>query len=291
VGAAIGSAWLGLSGRLGFNPEGWLGAGLALVAIALTVLGLLLLVGGLGYYVLAPAFAGPGAAWRGVGSHRLVIATTVLIVLLANAGPLAYMALAGQRDLRSLPGLLVSALSVDVVLLAITYVRFIRPGVVTAADLGLERSRLVRHVGIGLLVGLAVLVISGTVQLALQRLLNVHQTQLEDLRFIRSFPYLGFFGVLFAGGIVAPIAEELYFRGFVFRSYLSTRGPLVAYGATSALFATLHLNLPALVPILVLSLILCLAYRRTGSIIPSIVGHALNNSAAFCILYFSSAPL
>jgi membrane protease YdiL (CAAX protease family) len=65
----------------------------------------------------------------------------------------------------------------------------------------------------------------------------------------------------------------------------------VAYGATSALFATLHLNLPALLPILVLSLILCLAYRRTGSIIPSIVGHALNNTAAFCILYFSNTPL
>jgi membrane protease YdiL (CAAX protease family) len=65
----------------------------------------------------------------------------------------------------------------------------------------------------------------------------------------------------------------------------------MAYGATSALFATLHLNLPALLPILALSLIFCLAYQRTGSIVPGVVGHALNNTAAFGILYFTNAPL
>ena len=65
----------------------------------------------------------------------------------------------------------------------------------------------------------------------------------------------------------------------------------VAYGATSLIFAVLHLNWQALLPILVLSLLLCLAYRRTGSIIPSIVGHAVNNTAAFCILYFTTGPV
>ena len=39
--------------------------------------------------------------------------------------------------------------------------------------------------------------------------------------------------------------------------------------AISLIFAALHLNWQALLPILVLSLLLCLAYRRTGSIIPS----------------------
>ena len=90
---------------------------------------------------------------------------------------------------------------------------------------------------------------------------------------------------------MAPIAEELYFRGFVFRQLPAHRQPAGGVRATSLLFATLHLNLPALLPILVLSLIFCYAYQRTGSIVPSMVGHALNNSAAFCILYFTNAPL
>jgi membrane protease YdiL (CAAX protease family) len=183
-----------------------------------------------------------------------------------------------------------AALSVDLALLGVTYFRFIRPGVMTAGDLGLDRSRLVYHLGLGLLVGVGVLVLSAVIQATLQAV-GVRQTQLVDLQCVREFPLPGFLAVVLAGGVLAPIAEELYFRGFVFRTYLQTRGPLVAYGATSLLFAVLHLNLPALLPILILSLIFCYAYRRTGSIVPSVVGHALNNSAAFCILYFTNAPL
>jgi membrane protease YdiL (CAAX protease family) len=213
-----------------------------------------------------------------------------LIVLLANAGPVAYTAWVGIRGLCSVPGFLTAALSVDLALLAITYFRFIRPGVMSVATLGLDRSRLASHVGVGLMVGVGVLVVSALIQ-AVMRAIGVQQTQLASLECVREFPIVGFLGVLFAGGVLAPIAEELYFRGFVFRSYRLTKSPLVAYGATSLLFATLHLNLPALLPILVLSLIFCFAYQRTGSIVPSMVGHALNNSAAFCILYFTTAPL
>jgi membrane protease YdiL (CAAX protease family) len=292
VGASLGAGWFGLESRLALSPGGLWGGALTLIAATLTVVGLVLLVGGLGYYVLAPAFGSPQAAWRGVGSHRLVIATTGLIVLLANAGPVAYVSIAGPGGLCSIPGFLTAALSVDLVLLAITYLRFIRPGVMTVADLGLglDVSRLGRLVGIGLVLGVAVLVMSALVQSALQAT-GVRQTQMAGLSCIRGFPPGGFLAVVLAGGVLAPIAEELYFRGYVFRTYFQSRGPWVAYGATSLLFATLHLNLPALLPILVLSLLLCLAYRKTGSIIPSIVGHALNNTAAFCILYFTNAPL
>ena len=135
-----------------------------------------------------------------------------------------------------------------------------------------------------------VLVISALIQ-SVMRAIGVQQTQLATLECIRDFPFWGFLAVVLAGGVLAPIAEELYFRGFVFGSYRRTRSPLVAYGVTSLLFATLHLNLPALLPILALSLIFCYAYQRTGSIIPSMVAHAVNNSTAFCILYFTTAPL
>jgi membrane protease YdiL (CAAX protease family) len=288
--AAIGGIWFGLEAQLGVNPGGLAGIALVIAAVALLVIGLLLLVGGLAWYVLAPGFMGGRMPWYGFGSHRLVFASTVLIVLLANAGPVAYTSVVGVRGLCSIPGFLTAALSVDLALLGITYFRFIRPGVVSAGDLGLTTRRLPHYVGLGLLVGVGVLVVSALIQAAMQAL-GVRQTQLADLSCVRDFPLIGFFAVVFAGGILAPIAEELYFRGFVFRSYLGSSGPFVAYGVTSLLFATLHLNLPALLPILVLSLIFCYAYQRTGSIIPSMVGHAVNNSAAFCILYFTSAPL
>ncbi len=258
--------------------------------IGLLLAGGLPFVVGLGYYVLAPGLKGGPAARVGVGSHRLVLACTLFVVLVSNVVPVLWLSLVPSRGLCSVPGFLSAALPVGLTLLGVTYVRFIRPGILTIADLGLRVDRLGRDVSLGLMVGVTVLIASALIQTALQGA-GVRQTQLVDLQCIRAFPLPGFLAVLLAGGVLAPIAEELFFRGYVFRTYLHARGPVVAYGATSLLFATLHLNLPALVPILFLSLIFCWAYRRTGSIVPSIVGHGVNNSMAFCILYFTSAPL
>src|SRR5262245_59749625 len=68
LGAGLGAAWLGLDAPLGIGPGGIMGATLVVAAAALLVVGMVLVVGALGHYVLAPAFAGPAAAWRGVGS-------------------------------------------------------------------------------------------------------------------------------------------------------------------------------------------------------------------------------
>ena len=290
LGAFVGSVWFGIQAVLGPVVDGIPGAVLVIVAAALLVGGIVLVIGGLGFYVLAPGFMGRVMAARGYGSHRLVIATTVLIVLLANGPALVYAAMAGPTGICSVPGFVTAALSVDIALLGVTYFRFIRPGVITLGDLGVDRTVSIRHVGLGLLVGVSVLIVSAAIQATMQAL-GVRQTQLVDLQCVRDFSLLGFFAVVFAGGVLAPIAEEVYFRGFVFRSYLGTHGPLVAYGATALLFATLHLNLPALLPIFALSVIFCFAYQRTGSIVPSIIGHAVNNTMAFCILYFTNAQV
>jgi membrane protease YdiL (CAAX protease family) len=283
-------AYVLLVGRGGLGSMSIGQAVIALVAIGILVLGAVLLVGGLGYYVLAPGFQGERAAWRDVGSHRLVLACTLLIVVVANIGPLALAPVLQERGLCSVPSFVAAALSVDLALIAVTYLRFIRPGVITLTNLGLRTPRLAHNIGFGLLLGVGVLVISAVIQSALQAL-GVKQTQLVDLQCVRDFPLSGFFGVMLAGGVLAPISEELYFRGYVFRTYLLTRSRPVAYIATSLIFAALHLNLPALLPILVLSLMFCWAYERTGSIVPSVVGHALNNSVAFGILYFTNAQV
>ena len=286
LGAALGGGWLALVAQGDLGLSAFTALALSVVALVLLVGGLLLLLGALGYYVLAPAFMGGGMAWHGVGSHRLIIATTLLIVMLANTVPGAYLYLAGVGEVRTPGGLLTAAFSIAIALLVVTYLRFIRPGIVTARDLGLDWHRLPRLLGQGVAIGVGAMIVSGAIQ-ATMRWLGVPQTQLADLSYIREFPLWAFLAVLFAGGILGPIAEELYFRGAVFGTYVRTRGPWVSYGVTSLVFATLHLNLPALLPILALSLVLCFAYRRTGSIIPSMTAHAVNNCTAFCILYFA----
>lgn len=248
--------------------------------------GLLLVTAGLGAYVLLPGLRGPDEARRDLGSHRLVLASTLLVIGLSNLVPVLLSVARPIEGICSVSGFLTAALCVDAALLGVTYVRFLRPGILTVSNLGLQPRELPRHIGTGVFVGIFALIASGAIQAGLDQV-GIRQTQLQDFRCIKAFPLAGFLAVVFAGALLAPLAEEVFFRGFVFRSYLRTRGPLVAYVASSLLFASLHLNLPALLPIMGLGVLFCAAYHRTGSIVPGIVGHALNNSFAFAILYFT----
>lgn len=85
--------------------------------------------------------------------------------------------------------------------------------------------------------------------------------------------------------VVAPVAEEFFFRGYVFGALRNWKGMWVGAILTGLLFGAIHLgSAPDVLylPILALfGLILCLLYVRTGSIYPCIVLHAINNCIAF----------
>jgi membrane protease YdiL (CAAX protease family) len=87
--------------------------------------------------------------------------------------------------------------------------------------------------------------------------------------------------------VVAPICEEILFRGFIFTALRSWRGTLPAALITGLLFGAVHAgSAPALdlVPLAALGVGLCLLYRRTGSLYTCFVAHSLNNSVAFAAL-------
>ena len=79
--------------------------------------------------------------------------------------------------------------------------------------------------------------------------------------------------------VLGPAAEELLFRGLLFR-WLGDRLPVVAViGITAASWALLHWSYSwAVIGVIVIDgLLLGLARWRTGSILPPIVMHALYN--------------
>jgi membrane protease YdiL (CAAX protease family) len=83
--------------------------------------------------------------------------------------------------------------------------------------------------------------------------------------------------------IIAPIAEELFFRGFMFTALRRAWGLVPAVLATGIAFGAVHLGsseIEFIVPLAVFGAVLCLLYWRTGSLLPCIVLHALNNSLA-----------
>ncbi|MHB8491888.1 MAG: CPBP family intramembrane glutamic endopeptidase [Solirubrobacteraceae bacterium] len=84
--------------------------------------------------------------------------------------------------------------------------------------------------------------------------------------------------------ILAPVAEEILFRGYIFGALSNWRGPWPAALITGLLFGAVHAgSAPVLdlVPLAVLGVFLCLLYRATGSLYPCIGVHALNNAIAF----------
>lgn len=77
---------------------------------------------------------------------------------------------------------------------------------------------------------------------------------------------------------VAPLCEELAFRGGIFR-FLYQRLPLYgSVGLSALLFALLHANLYSFAPLMTIGVMLALAYRESGSLLSCIVFHAVFNS-------------
>jgi len=82
--------------------------------------------------------------------------------------------------------------------------------------------------------------------------------------------------------VAAPIGEETCFRGMLFGG-LRTRLPRLAAALLSALiFGALHATtgVSAVPPLVFFGFVLALLYERTGSIVPGIILHMLNNSVA-----------
>jgi len=89
--------------------------------------------------------------------------------------------------------------------------------------------------------------------------------------------------ILLAFVVVAPIAEEFFFRGVVYNIWERERGARVAVYGSAALFAAIHASIFALVPIFVLGVALAQIYRRTRSLPASIAMHAGFNAISVTI--------
>jgi membrane protease YdiL (CAAX protease family) len=91
--------------------------------------------------------------------------------------------------------------------------------------------------------------------------------------------------VFFAVG-VAPVVEELLFRGLLLPLVLQGRAFLFGALLTSLYFSLIHLHAPSLLPLLVLSVGFSAGYASTGSILTPIAMHMVFNFTGL-LLFFS----
>lgn len=89
-----------------------------------------------------------------------------------------------------------------------------------------------------------------------------------------------------AVGILAPLAEEVVFRGAILRTLLgimSKKNHWVAIFISAALFGLAHFNAAQFINALLMGLLLGWMYYRTGSLVPGILLHWVNNTMAYVL--------
>ncbi len=110
----------------------------------------------------------------------------------------------------------------------------------------------------------------------LAELVNLQDNLKDEFQMLMQNP----FGLL-SICILAPIAEEIICRGIILSFLLKlVRRPWVAIVGSAALFGIIHMNPIQIFDATLVGILLGWLYYRTGSLIPSIVVHIVNNTAA-----------
>jgi membrane protease YdiL (CAAX protease family) len=109
------------------------------------------------------------------------------------------------------------------------------------------------------------------------------QELIEILRSGDNLPYL--IALIFLAIVVAPISEELFFRGGIFRFFYQKVPSWVAILVSSILFASAHGNWLSFLPLVLLGSLLCLLTQKSGSVKPSIFLHALFNLHSIILIF------
>lgn len=77
--------------------------------------------------------------------------------------------------------------------------------------------------------------------------------------------------------VIAPMTEEILFRGFILRGFQKQYPNIVAILVSAILFGAIHLNWQQIPGAAILGILLGWVFLRTGSILPCLLIHGLNN--------------
>lgn len=89
------------------------------------------------------------------------------------------------------------------------------------------------------------------------------------------------------GVVLAPMVEEVFFRGFLFQGFRQRYGWVAAMLLSSAVFGAAHMDLVALIPTFILGNVLAYVYHMSNSVWPGVILHFLVNAMGFCGTYFA----
>ena len=90
--------------------------------------------------------------------------------------------------------------------------------------------------------------------------------------------------------MVGPVAEEAFFRIYVFRFITERLGFPSGLLISSVMFAAIHFNFSGFLIYLGIGVVLAYAYQRTSSVVTPIVGHMVTNLIVLLVAGLSISP-
>lgn len=152
------------------------------------------------------------------------------------------------------------------------------------ADLGLDPPQSWLWVGYAVAGAYASLIAYGVAVMVAERFTGADLGVLKEGNGIPDSP-ANTAAVWFVLGVsvmaLAPLSEELFFRGFLFRAVQGKAGLIAGLLVSAVAFAAFHLNFGVVLPFFAIGLIFAWAYHATGSLWTPIAAHAIFNGISF----------
>ena len=274
--AGLGAGTMAVTGTLDADPVtlGWIAlAGAAIFTAGLVYVGLRQIR--VRRYLPPERYRGPSV---------LVLVGLVLVIAAVLTAPFAADATAlllGDGELTFL-GALVLLTSTQIGLLLVSWLFVFRPNALAALPSlpGRDPGGAIRAgLGWGVLAWIGASLVSAAVYALFDALGMQADPQAAEQALALIDPWLAVLAIV----ILAPIAEEIFFRGVVFNAFLREGGRRWAFLGSSALFAAIHLSLVAFVPIFLLGLALAWVYDRTNNLLAPIAMHVVVNGASVIV--------
>jgi len=144
------------------------------------------------------------------------------------------------------------------------------------SDLGFVKP-LKRFIVLGFAVGVLLFVGIGLLGNYLTQIFGTPAPQSFTVA-VNGVHYQWEFGLLaFLGGVVAPLKEEMLFRGLIYPPLRQALGRGKGMLFTGLFFAILHFDVVRFLPLLIGGVVLAWLYERSASIWPSVVAHGTWN--------------
>ncbi len=172
--------------------------------------------------------------------------------------------------------------------------RFYQSPVWLADTFGFNRNNTGRCLMLGLVTGLGLVLISMVLALLTSQLIHALGDQAEPQKLVtliaeesakkENIPTLIFFVVMAV--VVAPIAEEILFRGILYPAIKQIGYPRLAVIGTALLFALFHVNLLTFASLTAVALALIALYEFTDNLLAPITAHAVFNASNLIMLFW-----